>query len=107
MKVLLDECVPRRFKNHLPGHDCHTVPEIGYSGKKNGELLLLAEKDGFDAFLTIDRRMQYEWDSEEHSIAVILVHVKSSRLSDLLPHVAQILAALRSIHAAELVTIGT
>ena len=39
MKLLLDECLPRKFKNHLPGHECYTVPEIGWAGKKNGELL--------------------------------------------------------------------
>jgi hypothetical protein len=53
MKVLLDECVPRKFKNSLPGHDCHTVPEAGFAGKKNGELLLLAEQAGFQVFLSI------------------------------------------------------
>lgn len=107
MRVLIDECVPRRFKKHLSDHECHTVPEAGYSGKKNGELLLLAEKDGFDAFLTIDRGMQYQWKPAEHSIAVVLVRVKSSRLSDLLPHVPHILTTLQSIRAGEFVTIGT
>lgn len=36
MKILLDECVPRRFKALLPGHICKTVAEAGYKGKKNG-----------------------------------------------------------------------
>jgi len=60
MKLLLDECVPRKFKDQLPGHECHTVPEIGLAGKKNGELLFLAEKAGFQVFLTIDRGIEYE-----------------------------------------------
>jgi hypothetical protein len=60
MKLLLDECLPRKFKNHLPGHECYTVPEIGWAGKKNGELLLLAEKSGFEIFLTLDQGMEYE-----------------------------------------------
>jgi len=46
MKLLFDECVPRKFKTSLPGHDCRTVPEQGLAGKKNGELLVLAEKSG-------------------------------------------------------------
>jgi len=46
MKLLLDECVPRKFKTSLLGHDCRTVPEEGMAGKKNGELLSLAEKSG-------------------------------------------------------------
>jgi len=55
MKVLLDECLPRKPKHHLPGHECQTVPEAGWAGKKNGELLLLTEKSGFEIFLTLDR----------------------------------------------------
>jgi len=50
MKLLLDECLPRKLKHHLPGHVCHTVPEAGWAGKKNGELLRLAEKSGFESF---------------------------------------------------------
>jgi hypothetical protein len=46
MKVLLDECLPGKFKNQLQGHECSTVPEAGWTGKKNGELLVLAEKNG-------------------------------------------------------------
>jgi hypothetical protein len=55
MKLLLDECLPRKFKHHLHGHECHTVPEEGWAGKKNGDLLSLAEKSGFEVFLTLDR----------------------------------------------------
>ena len=47
MRVLIDECVPRRVRTHLPGHDVHTVPEMGWSGKKDGELLGLMAGDGF------------------------------------------------------------
>jgi hypothetical protein len=36
MKVLLDECIPRKLKNSLSSHDCRTAPEEGLAGKKNG-----------------------------------------------------------------------
>jgi hypothetical protein len=35
MKVLLDECLPGKLKYSLSGHDCQTVPEAGFGGKKN------------------------------------------------------------------------
>ena len=60
MKLLLDECVPRKFRNLLPAHDCRTVPEEGLAGKKNGELLSLAEQAGFEVFLTLDRGLEYQ-----------------------------------------------
>jgi predicted nuclease of predicted toxin-antitoxin system len=48
MKILLDECIPRKLKNALPEHECQTVPEAGLAGLKNGRLLSLAEKAGFE-----------------------------------------------------------
>ena len=60
MKILLDECIPRRFKESLVGHICLTVPEVGLAGRKNGELLSLAEQDGFEVFLTLDKGLQYQ-----------------------------------------------
>jgi predicted nuclease of predicted toxin-antitoxin system len=56
MKLLLDECAPRRFSSNLSSkeHECLTVPEAGFAGKTNGELLALAEA-GFDVFVTLDK----------------------------------------------------
>jgi hypothetical protein len=44
MRILLDECLPRRLKDDLPEHDVRTVPDAGWKGRKNGELLALALK---------------------------------------------------------------
>jgi len=51
MRVLLDECVPRKLKRALPNHDCRTMPEAGFAGKKNGHLLSLAESAGVALYL--------------------------------------------------------
>jgi predicted nuclease of predicted toxin-antitoxin system len=56
VRILLDECLPRRLKRDLVGHHARTVPEMGWASKKNGELLALAEAD-FDVFLTVDRNL--------------------------------------------------
>jgi Domain of unknown function (DUF5615) len=106
MKVLLDECVPRKLKNHLPSHDCHTVPEAGLAGKKNGELLSLAFQAGFQVFLTVDRGIEYEQNLGQLGVRVILVRARSSRLADLLPHAPEILRSLRSIESRQLIHIG-
>jgi hypothetical protein len=106
MRPLLDECVPRKSRNALPGHDCRTVPEEGLAGRKNGELLSLAEKLGFELFLALDRGLQYEQKLHGRTMAIILVHVKSSRLADVLLHSSEILRVLRSIRPGELVKVG-
>jgi len=48
MKLLLDECLPDPLKHLFSGQECNTVQEIGWSGKTNGELLVLADGK-FDA----------------------------------------------------------
>ena len=55
MKILLDECVPRKLKYNLPDHECRTVPEAGLAGKKNGSLLDFAESAGCEIFVTMDK----------------------------------------------------
>lgn len=60
MKVLLDECIPRKFQTQIVGHNCVTVPDSGFTGKKNGKLLRLAVEAGFEAFVTLDRGIEYQ-----------------------------------------------
>lgn len=103
MKVLLDECVPRKFKNSLSGHDCSTVPDEGLAGKKNGELLALAESAGFQVFLTLDRGIEYQQNLHPRTIAVVIIRTKSSQLAELLWHVPDLLQALKSIEPGQLI----
>jgi hypothetical protein len=97
MKVLLDECVPRNLKSSLICHECQTVPDAGFAGKKNGELLYLADEAGFEVFVTLDRGIEYEQNLARHNIAVIMLRAKSIRLVDLVVHVPEILRVLPSI----------
>lgn len=106
MKLLLDECVPRKLKNHLLVVECQTVPEAGLAGKKNGELLSRAEEAGFRVFLTVDRGIEYEQNLQHRDIAIIVILAKSSRLDDLLPHTAEILKVLGSIQPGQLIKLG-
>jgi hypothetical protein len=96
MKVLLDECVPRKLGKILSDHECRTVPEAGFAGTKNGEFLTLAEKAGFQLFLTIDCGLEYQQNLNARSIAVILIRTKTGRLAELLEKSSQILKAIAS-----------
>jgi predicted nuclease of predicted toxin-antitoxin system len=106
MKVLLDECLPRKLKNSLRGHECYTVPAIGLAGKKNGELLSVAESLDFEVFLTMDKGIAYEQSLAGRRVAVIIVRAKSNRLADLLPHVSECLAVIGWIQPGQVVRIG-
>jgi hypothetical protein len=80
-------------------------PKRAAAGKKNGELLFLADKFDFEVFLTVDRGLEYEQNLKGRKISVILVSANSSRLADLLPLVPALLSALRSIRVGELIRV--
>jgi hypothetical protein len=60
MLVLLNECVPRRLRAQLTGHTVRTVPEMGWSGKKNGELLNLMAGAGLEVLVTVDQGIRHQ-----------------------------------------------
>jgi predicted nuclease of predicted toxin-antitoxin system len=106
MRLLLDECVPRKLKNFPAGHDCQTVPETGLAGRKNGELLSLAEQAGFEVFLTLDQGFEYEQSLLGRKITIVVVRVRTSRMADLVPLVPEILAVLVPGTSGLLVRVG-
>jgi predicted nuclease of predicted toxin-antitoxin system len=96
MRVLLDECLPRGLKKYLHEHDVKTVPEAGWAGMKNGELLRVASGN-VDAFVTNDSNLAYQQTVTGLSFGVVVLVARSNRLGDLTPLVADILTALRSV----------
>jgi hypothetical protein len=105
MKVLLDECVPRKFKNYLVVHRCSTVPDEGLAGTKNGELLAAAERLGFNVLVTIDQGLAYQQNLAIRTIAILVLRPKSGRLIDLLPLAPECLARIESVRPGELIVI--
>ena len=106
MKVLIDENLPRKLAAYLTGHECRTVAECGWAGKKNGELLLLAEQR-FDVLLTLDKSVPYQQDISSHRIAILIVRARSNRIQDLLPCIPDCLAALSSIQPGAVTRVGS
>lgn len=96
MRILLDECLPRRLKDDLPEHDVRTVPDAGWKGRKNGELLALAAGD-FDVFLTVDAGIEYQQNLGSVALGVIALRARSNRIEDLrplMPRVRQLLGTI-------------
>jgi predicted nuclease of predicted toxin-antitoxin system len=96
MRILLDECLPRKLKNHLTGHSCSTVPEAGFAGKKNGELLKSASEADFEVFVTLDRGIGDQQNLAAHKLVILVLRAKSSRLEDLIPNIPGLMEILRS-----------
>jgi hypothetical protein len=94
VRVLLDECLPRRLKRELIGHDARTAPEMGWASKMNGDLLRLAVAEGFDAFLTVDRKLERQQNLSTFNIAVVVLVANSNTLTDLRPLMPRVLDVL-------------
>ena len=97
MKILIDECLPRKLKNELPEHDVKTVPEAGWAGMKNGELLR-AMADDFDVFLTIDNNLQDQHQLANQPTGFVVLRAVNNKLSTLvllMPRVREILETIQ------------
>jgi len=71
MRVLLDECLPKKLKREIEAEFVQTVPEAGWASKKNGELLHLAEVD-FDVLLTNDQNIEHQQNLKKFDLAFIV-----------------------------------
>ena len=105
MKVLLDECVPRKLKREIANHEVVTVTEQGWSGIQNGELLNLAATK-FDVFLTVDQNLSFQQNIKNFNIAIILMVARNNRLKTLLPLMPALRAAVDEVKAGEIVRIS-
>lgn len=83
MRILLDENLPRKLAGYLTGHECRTVVECGWSGKKN------------------------EQDLSTKRIAGLILRARSNRIQDLILVIPECLTALASIQPRQVVRIGS
>jgi hypothetical protein len=107
MRILIDECVDRRVKASLPGHDVWTVPQMGWAGKTNGELLALMAGAGFEVLLTVDQNLRHQQNLAAAGVAVVVLVAPSNRLADLIPLMPAAHAALTTIRLGDVVEITT
>ncbi len=105
MRVLLDECVPKRLRSELSQHSVKTVTESGWAGIKNGDLLRLAAAD-FDCFVTVDRNLQFQQSTSALPIAVVAIRARSNSIDSLRPLMPEVRAILDVIKRGEFKVVG-
>jgi len=105
MRVLLDECLPRKLKHDVRADLVRTVPEMGWASIENSALLRLAEPD-FDVFLTRDRNLEYQQNLTSFDLAVIVMVALTNDIKDLRPLMAAVNEAIQNIQPAEVKYVG-
>ena len=97
MKLLLDENMNPRFRHYLSTeHDVRSVRFMGWLGKANGELLVLA-RDEFDVLITLDQDMECQQNLTEEDVAVIVLRAGTDDINVLRTLVPQIFERLHTI----------
>ena len=105
MRVLLDEHVPRKLRQLFERDvEVVTVGYLGWKGKKNGELLRMAE-DEFDGFITMDQGIPHQQNLSETKMGIVLLEAHSNRYEDLAPLMNQVNDVLRTLKNGQIVRV--
>jgi len=104
MKVVIDECLPRRLAKALTGHKVCTVQQIRLNGLLNGALLK-AINDDFDVFITIDQNLVFQQNLKSVKMAVIVLCARTNRFDDIQPLIPATLKALQKIKPGQIIQI--
>ena len=73
MKILFDQGTPRPLRNFLPEHAVDTSAGRGWSEFSNGDLLDIAESEGYELLITTDQNMWYQQNLAGRRLAVIVL----------------------------------
>ncbi|HVR40475.1 MAG TPA: DUF5615 family PIN-like protein [Thermoanaerobaculia bacterium] len=106
MRILLDECVPRRLKKNLrsQGRLVLTVTDAGLSSYTNGQLLRRIDGQ-FDVFITVDKSIQFQQDLAAYDIAFVLLRSRSNDIADVEPVLTRFLTRVDELKRRALLVV--
>jgi len=97
MKILLDECVPVRLHQYLPGFEISSVSKEKWTSFKNGKLINKSISADFELMITVDKNLQYQQNINNYEITIVVFDTLFNRLQDFVPLVPQFLDNLPSM----------
>lgn len=57
----------------MSGREISTCTQLGWTELKNGDLLSLAESEGFEVMITADQNFRYQQNLSKHRISLIVL----------------------------------
>ena len=103
MRLLFDQGTPVPLRNHLQNHVEETAYEKGWSNIKNGDLLTLAETEGFDALVTTDQNLRHQQNLTGRKISIVVLLTTSwPRIKNYIDPVIEAIDNLQSSSYVEL-----
>ena len=77
MKILFDQGTPAPLRRSLAGHTIATAFEQGWSNLQNGDLIRVAEADGFQALITTDQNLKYQQNLSGRKLTILVLPTTS------------------------------
>jgi predicted nuclease of predicted toxin-antitoxin system len=109
MIILLDEnLLSKKLKQPFlnKGHIIYNVNDMGWRGFKDKQILDLAEKHPFDAFITADKNLPYQQNLTGKTLRIIILDASSTHPNHLLPLMEKISEILSSLSVGSLILIN-
>ena len=73
MRILFDQGTPVPLRQHLNHHIVDTAFERGWSALSNGELLDVAEQEGYELLITTDQNLRYQQHLADRRLAILVL----------------------------------
>jgi len=73
MRILFDHGTPSGIARALSEHDVTEAIDRGWEKISNGELLAVAEQEGFDLLLTTDKNIRHQQNLSARKIGIVVL----------------------------------
>ena len=73
MKILFDHGTPAPLRRELHGHAVDTAKERGWDRLGNGDLLDVANSEGYELLVTTDQSMRFQQNLADRLLSVIVL----------------------------------
>ena len=77
MQILFDQGTPAPLRRFLTAHDVSTAYEQGWSTVTNGDLIRLAEQQGYELLITTDTNLRYQQNLKTRALAILVLSTTS------------------------------
>ncbi len=94
MRILFDQGTPVPLRRSLNGHVVATAYELGWSTVTNGDLIRLADQEGYELLITTDTNLRYQQNLRSRSIPILVLTTTSW------PRIRQVTSEIQAAVAA-------
>jgi hypothetical protein len=100
MRVVIDASIDPRLVEAFPNHEVRTLFDLGWQNLKDHVLVKQLE---CDVFVTADKGFEHEHNLQSLSFGIVIVHVIRNKITFYRPLFPQLLQAVATIRAGEVV----